>query len=208
MRRARLALLGTLSVAACSPLDDGVLSNAFLMDEPPPAESRVVPPESDTGVPVIAWGATGARCDLDVVADTVTCTFEVLPALMPGDGGTRSYELSFILWPTPLPAGFDARNVERDPGGHDPNNPPPPMPPPLPRESLGPVVPDAFGKATRSASRLGYLSRVVGGELHLVVPHMDGTTARYLAIDGRTGNLPDSAGGATPAPPVVGGHEH
>jgi hypothetical protein len=207
----RFIMAAALLGAACDGPEDGVLRIAFLLEPPPPAETRVVPPEAETGVPVAQLGAARGRCDADVVAGRARCSFEGLPPAAPGAGRPLAYELRFLLWYGPLPARFDARALDRDPGGRDPDAPPPPMAAPLPRTPGSPVSPDPFGKAERTFGRAEIpLERLAGAELRVIVPREGAEPARYVVIDGRVGNLPapETPGAPAPAAPIGGGHQH
>jgi hypothetical protein len=198
-------LVATLALAACETPADGVLSIAFLLEPPPALETRQVPPASATGVPPLQWGQAGGRCDCDVPARSVRCTFEGLPPTSAA-GQPLTYELAFLLWYAPLPTGFDARTIDRDPGGRDPDLPPPPMVPPLPRAPAGPIAPDPFGKADRTLTMPPFeIDRIAGAELKVVT-----ASAAYIVIDGRVGNLPDATTppASAPTPSPGGGHVH
>lgn len=211
-RIAKLSLItACLAAPACHMPDDGVLSISFLLEAPPPSDTRVFPPEAETGVAPFDLRSAVGRCRCDVPARTVTCSFEGLPPVSRVTGERLGYELSFLMYYGPLSAGFDARDIDRDPGGHNPDLPPPMLPPPLPRQVVGPVLPDAVGSAPRTFSDPALpLDRVAGGELHLIVPATADTPARrHLVIDGRVGNWVEEGGGASePAPSPTGGHQH
>jgi hypothetical protein len=201
-----LALL--LLALGCDTPADGVQRIAFLLEPPPPSETRVVPPEMETGISPAVLGQARGRCAVDVVARAVRCSFQGLP---PESASKQplAYELRFLLWYVPLPAGFDARTIDRDPGGRDPDAPPPPMTPPLPRASGGRVAPDPFGVAERTLTAPDIpLDRIAGGEILLAVPRADATTASYLVIDGRVGNLRSTGDTAAPPPAPTTGHQH
>lgn len=197
---------------ACSAQEDGVRRVAFQLEPPPPSESRAFPPPAEVGFGPFDLRAARGVCTCDVVAGTATCTFEGLPAPVAAANAPAPprYELTFLLWYGALTAGFDARALERDPGGDDPDRPPPPKQPPLPRALLGPVAPDPVGLARRVfMDPMIPLDRVVGGELHVVTTREDGTSGRYLVIDGRVGNLAVAGGTAPPPAPMPGGgHIH
>jgi hypothetical protein len=202
-----LCLAGPL--AGCETPPDGVLSVAFLLETPPALETRQVPPEAATGVPPLTWAAARGRCDCDVPTRQARCTFEGLPATT-ATGQPLSYELTFLIWYAPLTARFDGRALDRDPGGRDPDLPPPPMVAPVPRAVVGPVSPDPFGKAERTLTNTDLpLDRVAGGELKLIVQPATGPATPSVIIDGRVGNLPsaDPVPTTTPAP-TPGGHMH
>jgi hypothetical protein len=198
-----------LFLLGCEVPDDGTLQIAFLLETPPPAETRLVPPELQTGVPASAFGQARGRCDCDVVARSVRCSFQGLPTVSTATGQPLVYRLRFLLWYAPLPAGFVATAIDRDPGGRDPDAPPPPMAPPLPRAVLGPVSPDPFGQAERFLAGTDIpLERVAGGELQLMTTGPAGETA-IVVIDGRVGNITTAVEPATAtAPPSGGGHVH
>lgn len=205
MRRAFALLLG---LGACQPADDGVLAIAFSLAPPPRSDARVAPPEAEAGVSAGALGLARGRCDVDVPAGLVTCTAEGLPPLA-SNQQPLAYELGFLIWYDRLPARFDARTIDRDPGVRDPDGPAPQLTPPLPRAPAGPFLPDAFGAAMRVLSRPDFpLDRVAGAEVHLVTRKPGGEAGRYLVLDGRVGEL-DEAGAPAPAPaPAPGGHHH
>jgi hypothetical protein len=216
MRGRRQILLGgaaLVTTLACSHQDDGVVSIAFQLEAPPPSETRTFPPAAEVGFTAFDVGRARGVCSCAVAARAVTCTFEGLPTPTGAAGAPAPprYELSLLLWYGPLTARFDGRAIERKPGGDDPDRPPPPPTPALPRALLGPVAPDPVGIARREFPRLEMvpLDRVVGGELHVVATREDGSTARYLVIDGRVGNLVVPGGGTAPPPPQMpGGHIH
>jgi hypothetical protein len=197
-----------LLLVGCDVPPDGVLSLAFQLEPLPATETRMLPPQAEVGVAPLAFAAAKGRCDCDVPARAVRCTFEGLPPMSLLTWQPLRYELSLIVGLGPVPARYDGRLVERDPGGRDPDAPPPPRPPPLPRASLGPVVPDPLGAAQRTITGTDVaLANVVGGEVHVVVAK-DGGQARYLVIDGRVGNL-DQGQTPEPAPMATpGGHMH
>jgi hypothetical protein len=202
--------LPLLFALGCDVPDDGTLQVAFLLQTPPPAETRLIPPELQTGVPAAAFGQARGRCECDVRARSARCTFEGLPAVSAATGQPLVYRLRFLLWYAPLPPRFDATTLDRDPGGRDPDAPPPPMAPPLPRAVVGPVSPDPFGQAERSLTSTDIpLERVAGGELQLMTTGPAGDTA-IVVIDGRVGNLPAAATepAAPSAPRPGGGHVH
>jgi hypothetical protein len=200
-----------LPAAGCDVPQDGTLQIAFLLETPPPGEARTLPPQAETGLPPAAFGQARGRCDCDVPARSVRCTFEALPPAG-ANGEPLSYRLRFLLWYAPLPARFDATALDRDPGGRDPDAPPPPMVPPLPRVVVGPVTPDAFGKAERTLAAADLpLARVAGGELQLLTDPTSADPTAHLILDGRVGNLPlesGATGTSTPPPPAGGGHVH
>ena len=84
------------------------------------------------------------------------------------------------------------------------------MAPPLPRAPAGPIAPDPFGKAERTMTASDIpLDRVAGGELQLLTMKDTGEMAAYVVIDGRVGNLRESAEPATqPTAPPTPGHVH
>lgn len=198
-----------LALAGCHVPEDGVLSVAFLLEPPPASESRQLPPEDLTGLSTFAFAEARGRCDAEVATKTVRCAFEGVPPGAPGKAAF-AYQLAFLIAPYAIPARFDGRAVERDPGGHDPDKPPPPMAAPLPRESLGAVTPDPLGKARRDLEGTEIpLDRVIGGELLLLVNRLEGAPARFVVIDGRVGNMASNAPGTEPASPRTGGgHQH
>jgi hypothetical protein len=206
------ALALALGLGGCDVPDDGVQSIAFLLAPPPASETRVPPPESDTGVPVAAFAPAQGRCDADIPARRLRCTFQrlpALPALSPSSMRAQGYELRMLLWYGALTARFDARAIDRDPGGRDPDAPPPPVTPPVPRASLGPLVPDPYGVAERVLTSPDFpLDRILGGELLVVGERADGQVARVVALDGRVGNLVGSADPVAAPPPTSGGHQH
>lgn len=200
-------LLGVgIALCACSAQDDGVLAIAFQLGPPPATEARVLPPEAQTGVAPFAFSQAHGRCDADVAARTLRCTFEGLPPA--ASGQPLAYELQLLLWYGPLPAGFDARTLDRDPGGHDPDAPPPVRPPALPRAMAGAVNPDPLGSTERRLAKTDIpLDRIAGGELFLVVT-ADGAVSRHLVIDGRVGNLDEGAPSGDRPPTAVTPHHH
>lgn len=205
--------LAAVMLAGCSAPVDGVLSLTFLLETPPPADGRVVPPEAETGVDPAAYGAAIGTCVLTPPTRTILCTFEKLPPLpflppLPaGATGARRYDLSFLLAAGPVGAGTNALGVDRNPGGQDPDRPQDTQPH-LPRERLGPVLPDPFGAGRIELAPVSLpLDHVIGGELGAVVPRADGSDRRYVVIDGRLGNLRDTGGGAAPSPSPPG-HRH
>jgi hypothetical protein len=205
------AIVGMAAGPGCEGRQDGALRISFLLQAPPAGETRLLPPEAETGVPVAAFGQAQGRCDCDVVGRSLRCTVEGLPAVSPVTKEALSYQLRFLLWYAPLTARFDATALDRDPGGRDPDAPPPPMVPPLPRALVGPVTPDPLGHAELSLPATDLpLARVAGGELQILAPAPTGDPARYTVIDGRVGNLPDEAAPttATPPPTTGGGHVH
>ena len=162
-------------------------------------------------MPPAAFGQARGRCDCDVAARSVRCSFEGLPATSPATGQPLAYRLRFLLWYAALPARFDATSLDRDPGGRDPDAPPPPMVPPLPRVVVGPVAPDGFGKAERALTTDDLaLERVAGGELELLTGSGATEATAHVILDGRVGNLPTESDPATPATPPapMGGHVH
>jgi hypothetical protein len=200
VRRACLWAL-SFTLLACERPSDGVLDIAFLLAPPPPSESRQVPTELEAGVSGGVFARAEGRCDVEVPAGRVRCVFAGLPASN-GAGAPLSYELRFLLWYDRLPARFDARALDRDPGGRDPDAPPPPMAPPLPRFSAGPLLPDPFGAAERTLTAAPGLAvdRIAGAELIL--------QGRWVVLDGRVGNLVET-GTAAPAPVAPSpGHQH
>src|SRR5687768_8145426 len=100
-----------VAALGCDPPDDGVQSLAFLLETPPASETRVVPPEAETGVPPFALAQARGRCHCDVPARSVRCTFEGLPAAT--TGRPPAYELALLVWYRPLAARFDARALDR-----------------------------------------------------------------------------------------------
>jgi hypothetical protein len=202
-----------LVLGGCNLPDDGVQSIAFLLAPPPASETRVPPSEEETGVPVAAFGPAQGRCDADIPARQLRCTFQqlpALPALSPSSMRAQGYELRMLLWYGALTARFDARGIDRDPGGRDPDAPPPPMTPPVPRATLGPLVPDPYGAAERVLTSPDFpLDRILGGELLVVGDRADGQVVRRVALDGRVGNLVQSGtAAADDPPPTSGGHQH
>jgi hypothetical protein len=207
---AALALL-----PACDVPPDGVLSFAFILEPPPPSETRSYPSPADTGLPPFAFAGARGRCDGDIPARRLRCTFSGLPPAPPATPDTPQpapfpYQLSLLVGYGPLTPRFDGRALDRDPGGRDPDAPPPPLIEPLPRVRVGPVLPDPFGAAARTLDNSDLpLDHVVGGELELLRTRATGETVRLVIIDGRVGNLPaDVATAGTPTPPAGGGHVH
>jgi hypothetical protein len=83
------------------------------------------------------------------------------------------------------------------------------MTPPVPRATLGPLVPDPYGSAERIVASPDFpLDRILGGELLVVVERPDAPSARHVAIDGRVGNLAETGDPAPAPPPPGGGHQH
>lgn len=212
---APLALTGA---GACTDDPDGVLAIAFALGPPPPGEHRVLPPESELGAPPRVLGLASGRCDVDVVAATATCSVAGLPTPPRPPSGVRVYRLHLLLHDHAIHAGFDARGIGYDPGGHDPDHPPPELPPPPEAVELGVVTPDPLGLATLTVSRLALpLDRVIGAEVRLHVPpppppdDPDDPTPpapdSYVVLDGRVGNLADGTEPYRPQPDG-GGHHH
>ena len=83
------------------------------------------------------------------------------------------------------------------------------MVPPLPRAAAAGSrpIPSARPSARSTAPDIP-LDRIAGGEILLAVPRADATTASYLVIDGRVGNLRSTGDTAAPAPAPSAGHQH
>jgi hypothetical protein len=86
------------------------------------------------------------------------------------------------------------------------------MTPPVPRTTLGPLVPDPYGAAERVVTKPEFpLDRLIGGEVMVVGERADGQASRHVAIDGRVGNLVETEVGvdsSDPPPAPGGGHQH
>ena len=135
----------------------------------------MVPPEAETGVPPAARpGPRALRLRRAAPARSAAAS-RGCPRTSAVSQQPLAYRLRFLLWYVPLPAAL--RRPGRStaiPAAAIPTRPPPPMVPPLPRVGVGPVTPDAFGKAERTLTAADFpLERVAGGELQLLTAPAD-----------------------------------
>ena len=197
---ARGGLLLLALVASACTRADGVLAYSFALG---PSPGQVVPSPAELGRDLrdgVALASGRGRVDVDVPTKVVRASMSGLPVIA-GPSGAY-YQVVLVLgdsvirpqrgvihalrrlWPIAVAQAHESRAV------------------------LGSLLPSDFGTAALFVQTPGFdLSRVVGGQVEIVIPGQSGELKSYPVYNGEIGNL-DEVATAPEAPGGAGGHQH